>query len=177
MALAALWAVCGGCRSWSVKPVPVTDPTPAISEPITRAEVRRDAAVAQIDMALPKISGEPKTHIEVGRATLQQQRKDLQDARQGVADVQADRNHMADAYNDATKQLGHLRGQWYVKAGIWIERSLWTIAIGWIVMNLVAFAGGLGSPVGWFAWLAKQIRLFMPAMNLASWLLAWKGKK
>jgi hypothetical protein len=178
--VALLCLVSPGCRHWNAKPVAQVmgeDPTPTISEPLVRAQVRREQAVSQIELALPQVNGEPRTHIEVGRAALKAQGSDLQDARKGVENVTADRNHIADAYNDVTKQLDHLRGQWYVRCGVWIERSLWTIGIGWLVLNIVAFAGGIGSPGGWLAWVAKQIRLFLPAMNVSSWLLAWKGTK
>ena len=74
---------------------------------------------------------------------MESQAVDLQDARQGTVAVTVDRNRMATAYNEAGAQLGHLRGQWYVVWGIRIERSFWTISIGWIVLNIVAFIGGI----------------------------------
>jgi hypothetical protein len=177
MVLLLALVLCGGCRQWSVKPsgqVFANDPAAGISEPLTRAEVRRELAVSQIELATPKISGEPKTHIEVAGAAMKQQAKDLKEAREGVKATQANEAEVREQYEKTEAQLTHLKGQWYVKVGIWIERSVWVIAISWIVLNAIAFAGGIGSPGGWFAWIAKQIRLFLPAMNVSSWLLAWR---
>jgi len=175
-----------GCKSYPVHAsanagehiADANEQAAAVVDSLTRAEVRRETAKDAVERA-EKASTETEVKVTLKPAgeQLGKQGDDLAEAKAANESLRNDLGRADRAAGIAAEKYEALRGEWYVTWGIWIERSLWTIGLSFIALNLIAFAGGIGSPVWWIGWLAKQIRLFMPGMNLSSWALAWWGKK
>ena len=85
--------------------------------------------------------GEADNHVDQLNATIQRQR------------------------DEYTK----LNGKWYVRVGKWVERALWTLAIGYVVAGLLAIALPLRWPVMGLS-ISKSIVRLVPAMNWASFI-------
>jgi hypothetical protein len=181
LALAAVFAMaCCGCRQWNPAGTSsaialAAQDTQRIADPVVRAETRRQTIEREAMTAAKAVEDRPSAAAPLAtvKAEAVAQRDDLADA---ITAVENAGNAMQNALRKAEEDqatLAHLRGQWYVRLGVWIERMAWIIGIGWIALNVVAFAGGIGSPGTWLFWIAKQLRLFLPGMNASNWAAAW----
>jgi hypothetical protein len=167
--------------------VPPKPPAPTDGRPLAQARVLNGVLQQSLQWTEPFEATVVKARLAQAQMLLKEQEiaHEATETAQGASD-----QRQADAYATAVKEAkdakaaydkladehNRLLSEWYVVAGLWLERAAWTVALVWLVLNIVSFLGGCGSPGSWIALLAKQIRLFMPGMNLSSWALAWKAK-
>lgn len=175
MVLAVMMA---GCQHYGTARAPTVyaPPSVAASAPLTRAEVRGEAALGELERATaasPAIAPEPKAHVEAAAASIESQKDDLKAAREALAKADANANQVNQDFADLTKRYNALTEEWYVRWGIWLERMFWTVAVGWTVLGIASVFLGLGNPASWTFWIAKQIRLFLPGANLFSAARGW----
>lgn len=179
-----------GC-AWQPKPVPATPASPGAGAVITEQGDRISEALAYNGLLGTGVATSPQTPIVQYAPVVEAQRQSLDAAEAGekaAAEAMAKREsewagiikardeHIA-AGDKAYEQM---RAKWYVVWGVWIERILWTLAIGWGVLGILSIILGLGNPIGWTAKLGKEIVRLLPAMNIFAWIRdginSWRKK-
>jgi hypothetical protein len=146
-------------------------------EAIVRADVRRESAMGQIELASPHTRPAGKPHLQTATADLQKQGSDLADA---SAALQAEREMHARALAEAREVYDQLRaerdresGRWYVVGGRAIDAAVgwvvgwirfllrwsWLLLIGSIVLRAIALAlpGTAGAALAWVSQLGFGI--------------------
>jgi hypothetical protein len=169
LAIAVCAAILGGCRHWqggNAAPAIVMAASQAqsVSDPVIRAETRRQTIQREAETAEKAVSDRPAAAAPVAtiKAEAKAQKDDLADA---INKLEIAGNGYATALDKAKeteKALVHIKGQWYVKAGIAIERIGWwftavagvfligcvikdtALASGWGMVFVVAYKAIIG---------------------------------
>lgn len=132
-----------------------------ITEPLIRAEVRRDtAAAAATHIVDLKAAPEPTLYAKAIAEAMGAQKTDLQEARAATSSTRENLAKAEDKARDQAKLNQDLRGKWYVIWGLRIEH-----AIGWLAAAAGVFLVGsilkdTALATGWgrvFVWAYKGI--------------------
>lgn len=170
-----------GC-AWQPRPVGPAAPTaPGAAAVITEQGDRISEAIAYNGLLGHGIQTAPQTPIVQYQPVVEKQAASLDQAKAGekAAAEAMERRESEWAgivkgrdqrIADGDKAYEQLAGKWYVVWGKWIERILWTLAIGWGVLGILSVVLGMGNPLGWASTASKEIVRLMPAANPFAWI-------
>ena len=175
-----LLATAGGCRTSTPNgdtQSHITQAYAAIeraSEPLIRAELRRETIVQNVQRAVDAAKDQPKVTepLVVAMAQGVAMAEDHGAIKARLADVGTQLSKAKTAADENDAKLNHLRNQWYVTWGIWIEKALWTIGLIWLACGVLSVLAGFGpmASMGWVMAISKEIVRFVPIMNPFAWI-------
>ncbi len=175
--LTVAWIVLSLCGCRTDNALQPQQPIIAASDGVAGIVAHTESAQRHVTSAIPHADSTGRIHLRSASDEHREVLNQIQEVRSALAMTQHQIAVLSGSLKQSEANLQRLDGRWYVTWGRWIERALWIIGIGWLVLGVMSVLLGLGNPVSWSVSLGKEIVRLVPAMNLFAWLRDWLVKR
>jgi hypothetical protein len=183
-ALLSLPMLAGGCAKYT-KPSGATGAAVAqadqaaagISEPLIRAEVRREAVAKAAEKIVAEKPAEPVAiHAGTIAETAKAQKADIQEARHAVDETRAGLEAAQTTAAAADAKYLALRGEWYVRWGLRIEAACWWLAAAGVVFLIGSILKDTALASGWGVVFVLAYRAMIGVLSGGTYFLGLIGR-